>query len=226
MTCSNKIEDYLNSLRLSKSDAQFRLISIFSAAIALSRPRMTAAIMIYLKKHGVGKNEIYEAILQSYLMLGFPRAIEAAMIFEKVFGELKSRKRITEISLREAREWFNKGNSLCRRIYGRNFDSLRNRFVRMSPELFRWILIEAYGKVLSRKGMMQIERELAEVAILIVERRERQLVSHILGSLNVGASFKQLRQVNNDILPLSGMKSFRLGEKLISRIENKYAAAK
>jgi alkylhydroperoxidase/carboxymuconolactone decarboxylase family protein YurZ len=99
---------------------------------------------------------------------------------------------------------------------------LKEKFISVSPELFRWMVIEGYGKVLTRPGLTSIERELAEVAALIIDKRERQLTSHIIGSLNVGASVQQLRQINEDIKPLSGYEAFKITGQLIDNIIAKY----
>lgn len=74
--------------------------------------------------------------------------------------------------------------------------------------------------------MTHIERELAEVAALIVDGRERQLLSHILGSLNVGADMKLLMQVNRDIKPLAGDENSALAEKIMANIISKYETKK
>jgi len=56
---------------------------------------------------------------------------------------------------------------------------------------------------------------------LIVDQRERQLVSHIIGSLNVGATIELIKQVNKDIKPLAGVKAYDLEIQLISKMELK-----
>ncbi len=214
--------DYLESLNCSKSDRQVRLLSFLSAAMAVCRNELTQEILAYLKDHASGRQAVYETILQSYLFLGFPRMIEASLVFNKVFGNARqSEQEIKKYSTAEANDWFKKGSDLCRKVYGRNYRLLERRFLEVSPEIFRWMVIEGYGKVLNRPGMTQIERELAEVAALIVDRRERQLLSHVIGSLNVGANINLIRTVNMDIRPLSGEKAFKMADKIISEIENK-----
>ena len=46
---------------------------------------------------------------------------------------------------------------------------------------------EGYGKVLSRPPMGEITRELCIVSLLGAAGHDRQLHSHLLGALNVGA---------------------------------------
>jgi alkylhydroperoxidase/carboxymuconolactone decarboxylase family protein YurZ len=226
MIDKSEFEKYLLSLRLSGENDLVRLLSILSAAIAVCSEELTETILIFLRKNKFNREAIYETILQSYLFLGFPRMIEAAIVYNRIFGDIEKIQKIDKISLDESEFWFADGIKLCRRVYGANYEILKSRFEKISPEIFRWMVIEGYGKVLSRPRMTNIERELAEVAALIVDGRERQLLSHIMGSLNVGAKIDLIRQVNEDIKPLAGNKNFELAEKNISAVLNKYETKK
>jgi len=50
------------------------------------------------------------------------------------------------------------------------------------------MVVEGYGKVLSRAALDLPRRELCIVAVCAVSGQDRQLHSHLLGALNVGAS--------------------------------------
>jgi alkylhydroperoxidase/carboxymuconolactone decarboxylase family protein YurZ len=210
-----------------KKERRARLVSFLSAAIAKGNNNLAKTVMESLSELRIGQRLIYETVLQSYLFLGFPRMIEAGLVYNEVFGDAGAGKeKLKKYSSEETLDWFNKGRCLCRKVYGKNYDLLERRFMMVSPEIFRWMVLEGYGKVLSRPGMTQIERELAEVAALIVDKRERQLLSHVIGSLNVGASVQLIRKVNEDIRPLSGMRAFKMAEKIISKIEKKHEIEK
>ncbi|UCD16207.1 MAG: carboxymuconolactone decarboxylase family protein [Candidatus Zixiibacteriota bacterium] len=224
MIAQKELREYLESLESGNEFRQIRLIAVLSAAIAVGTNDLTTTVLSHLKKIGIADDVIYEAVLQSYLFLGFPRMIEAALAFNEVFGDRGNGDDIERISAQEAENWFRRGGELCRRIYGKNYERLKARFLSISPEMFRWMVLEGYGKVLSRPGLSQIERELAEVAALIVDGRERQLVSHVMGSINVGAPLFLIRQVNVDIMPLAGADKHARAEKIIDRIEKKYAS--
>lgn len=223
MITRREFQNHLRSLRLPAETRQCRQISLLSAAIAVGNNDLTGVSLVYLKEQEIPKQVIYETLLQSYLFLGFPRMIEAALVFNEVFGDYSDADDIEEILPEEVRRWYDDGIALCRTVYGRNYDRLKRRFLSISPDLFRWMVLEGYGKVLSRPGLTQVERELAEVAALIVDGRERQLISHVMGSLNVGAPVALLRQVNDDIHPLSGDDHHGAAEEIIADIEGRYA---
>ena len=201
-------------------------MSFFSAVIAVGNNDLVRAALEYFRETAFDAVAVYETILQSYLFLGFPRMIEAALIHHDVFGDRPGADNtIEQISPAEARAWFGGGMALCRQVYGKNFARLQEKFKGVSPEIFRWMVIEGYGKVLTRPGLNSVERELAEVAALIVDRRERQLLSHLIGSLNVGASAQMIRTVNDDIAPLAGEEARVMANRLIDQVEEKHGPA-
>ena len=61
------------------------------------------------------------------------------------------------------------------------------------------MIIEGYGKVLSRPGLDIGIRELSIVAFLIAENRPKQLRSHMQGAINVGVSMEHLQVVITDL---------------------------
>jgi len=220
----DRIQILLKSLKSVENNRQVRLVSILSAAIAVSNNDFTEQTMVELKNHGLDRRVIYESVLQSYLFLGFPRMIEAALVFNKVFGDIENHTDIEKISKNEAEKWYRDGIDLCGIVYGKNYERLKEKFLRVSPDLFRWMVLEGYGKVLSRAGMSRMERELAEVAALIVDKRRRQLVSHVMGSLNVGAPIGLIKLVNEDIRPIAGDKAYSMAVDVIEEIELRYEA--
>ncbi len=217
------ITKHLNDIGEPPQSRRVRLLSFFSAAIAVAQQDSILECLRFFKGSDFDHQAVYETILQSYLFLGFPRMIEAAIYHSEVYGPppAGNNKAIKSISSEESEKWFKEGMSLCKQVYGRNYDKLEKRFVEISPDMFRWMVIEGYGKVLSRPGLNSIERELAEVAALIVDRRERQLLSHILGSLNVGADIELIRQVNCDIMPLAGKAAYEAADKIITDVKKK-----
>jgi hypothetical protein len=111
-------------------------------------------------------HEVYELVLQSYLFGGFPTALDALQSCYRVLGAPPS---IGEVgtTVKEAviRE---RGEVLCREIYGNVFDKMFDALASVSPDLAQWMITEGYGKTLSRPGCDTVTRELCIVAMLTV----------------------------------------------------------
>jgi 4-carboxymuconolactone decarboxylase len=123
-----------------------------------------------------------EVLLQSHLFVGFPVALEAFFRWREISppGELESE---TE----SQRLWATRGESICRTVYGRNYEKLRANVTALHPDLDGWMLHGGYGRVLGRPGLDLATRELCVVGLLVVWDSPRQLFSHLRGARNAGA---------------------------------------
>jgi len=179
-----------------------RLLALWAAAIALAdEPAMSSAFHLAAGR-GLDRASLYEIVLQSYLFLGFPRMLIAAEHLHRQYKEERPPASVEADFAAEA--WFDRGTALCRLVYAENYNRLRERVEAMAPEIFRWMVLEGYGKVLSRPGLTIIERELAIIACLAIENRPAQLHSHVRGALNVGTAPGLVRAVVEDIGPAAG----------------------
>lgn len=176
-----------------------RTLAVYSAAVALADEMILDTAVSIGQKYSLERQHFYEIILQSYLFLGFPRMLDAAYHLNRFFPSLDGSSRLKKISDEEASEWYERGIILCRRIYGDNYRLLKDRVESLAPDIFRWMIIEGYGKVLSRQVVNIVDRELAIVAALMVDNRQKQLFSHMKGTLNAGASEDLLKTVIGDI---------------------------
>ena len=123
-----------------------------------------------------------EAILQSYLFLGYPTALNAFARWREITG------REAGPSTRDEEVWQSRGAQVCASVYGGQYEGLRANIKRLHPDMERWMLEEGYGKVLGRPGLALVTRELCIAAMLAVQQVPKQLYSHLRGALNVGAS--------------------------------------
>jgi 4-carboxymuconolactone decarboxylase len=126
--------------------------------------------------------EVEEAILQSYLFLGYPIALNAFATWREVSG-LSSPHGTPD----DWGGWGTRGEDVCRRVYGGQYEGLRRNVRVLHPDMERWMVVEGYGKVLGRPGLDLATRELCIAALLSVLRTPRQLYSHLRGALNAGA---------------------------------------
>lgn len=179
---------------------QSRVLSLFAAGLASADKATITQLIGLARSTGVAREQLYEAILQSYLFLGFPRMLIGAGELDSCWPSENGQPKKTEaISPAEAAAWFENGLTLCKKIYGNSFEPLRERVERIAPEVFRWMIIEGYGKVLSRNGLALLDRELCIVASLVFDNRPDQLRSHLRGALNAGASQELLELVIDDL---------------------------
>lgn len=181
-----------------------RTLAMYSAAVALADEDAMSRVIRMGRDFGLVSELFYEIVLQSYLFLGFPRMLTAAETLHDVYPARRDGFKLEAVSLEESRHWFDDGVKLCQKVYGEKYDSLADRVAGMAPEVFRWMIIEGYGKVLSRPAVDIVSRELSIIAFLMMEDRGKQLRSHIKGALNVGASLSLVRTVVEDIGRASG----------------------
>lgn len=141
----------------------------------------------------VGPEPVEEVLLQAYLFLGFPAAIWAFAIWRSLVPRSRA-EHDDHLGLPlEADEhdlvstWKRSGEAVCARVYSGNYEKLRKNVQALHPELDRWMILEGYGKVLSRPSIDLPTRELCIVALLAVTGWEPQLHSHLRGALNAGA---------------------------------------
>ena len=130
---------------------------------------------------------VEEIILQSYLFAGFPRALNAARAW-RVASERPAPADDPESSIANLDMWRELGERTCMIVYGDSYDRLRENVRQLHPALDEWMIVDGYGKVLSRPGVDLRTRELCIVAACAVAGQQRQLHSHLHGALNAGSS--------------------------------------
>lgn len=181
-----------------------RVTAFFSAAIAMADMAVLSDAIAIAKSRGVKREALNEAMLQSFLILGFPRMIEAAKILSEKWPDGASIPSVDRIKAKSKEVRVDDGFALCRQVYGENYESLRKRIAEMSPDVFELMITEGYGKIYLRPGLSVIDRELSNVSSLIVDNRPLQLHSHIRGAINVGAGIDLLGMVIEDVGPEVG----------------------
>lgn len=139
---------------------------------------------------------VEEALLQSYLFLGYPAALRGLGEWRSVSG------RPAPSARRDEDEWESRGATTCARVYGGQYPRLRSNIAALHPDMERWMLVEGYGKVLSRPGLDLATRELCIIGLLAPQDAAPQLYSHMRGALNAGASEADVDETVRLITPL------------------------
>lgn len=139
-----------------------------------------------------------ELVLQSYLFAGFPRALNAAREWRRsaaAGSDASSGGADTSVgglppgeSYAAVHDWRERGEVTCATVYGDSYAPLRRNIRALHDALDDWMVVEGYGKVLSRPGLDLKRRELCIVAACAAAGQDRQLHSHLRGALNAGAS--------------------------------------
>lgn len=136
-----------------------------------------------------GPEAVEEAILQSHLFLGFPAALRGLRAWRQLRqGATAPGPSPAEASEADPGTWRERGEEVCRRVYGSAYRGLRRNVRRLHPEMDAWMVRDGYGKVLGREGLDLASRELCIVATLAASGSPREpLHSHLRGALRTGA---------------------------------------
>lgn len=149
---------------------------------------------------------IEELLLQTYLFAGFPRALNGTREWRRIVGKAgdgcSEAARSVDVKTR--------GEYTCARVYGEMYERLRENIRDLHPLLDEWMIVEGYGKVLSRPELDLGRRELCIVAACAATGQDRQLQSHLHGARNVGVPE---RVVTESLLSLDTL----IPEALLSR---------
>lgn len=198
------------------SDAMRALVRVAAAVagapIAFTRRVMLEAIDV------APATSVNDVLLQSYLFAGFPRTLNATRVWREVSGEEAPRddpamSPPTAAALRQ------KGEEVCRAVYGHKYDALRKAVRHLHPALDEWMITDGYGKVLSRPGLTLVQRELCIVAACAASEQVPQLKSHLRGALNCGASLEDLGQTLSALTDIVPREALGVAREELNRIK-------
>ena len=154
---------------------------------------------------------VEELLLQSYLFSGFPRTLNAMREWRRVSGRAAPADD-EGVRHQQADAWKARGEETCAIVYGDMYEALRRNIRALHPALDSWMIVEGYGKVLSRPGLDLVRRELCIVAACAAAGQMRQLHSHLHGALHAGARVGQVDgalEAVSDLVPQDMMSSVR-----------------
>ena len=160
---------------------------------------------------------VEEVLLQSYLFAGFPRALNATREWRRISGRTASKSDDGE-DFGNAFHWRAEGEATCQAVYGPFYQRLRHNIRQLHPALDSWMIVEGYGKVLSRRALDLRRRELCIVAACAVARQDRQLHSHLHGAIHVGASPGEVSSTIDALRDLLGPDDTRRYHQLFARV--------
>jgi 4-carboxymuconolactone decarboxylase len=182
-------------------DPQTRDLVRFAAAIAQGYEPELRERAGALRLSQVPVGWIEELLLQSVLMVGYPRALVAFTVWRKAGGS-SAAESDPDQDYSRAPDWTKRGQEQCAVVYGENYQKLRQSVRALHPALDSWMITEGYGRTLARPGLDLCRRELCIVAQTAVLETPRQLHSHLRGALNAGATFGQIEGALSVVNPL------------------------
>lgn len=165
----------------------------------------------------VSPDEAEEVLLQSYIFLGFPVALNALGLWRRRTGRPAPEARDQEPSL-----WAERGEAVCRQVYAQQYEALRAVMEGVHPDLDQWALREGYGKVLGRPGLDLPTRELCVAAMLSGIDATRQLHAHLRGCLNVGAPVPAVEAMLEDVEDLIGTVRATMAGRVWQKVRDRY----
>jgi len=190
------------------------LVDLAAAQAARDNDGMNTA---FKRLRAAGRQtEVEEALLQSYLFLGFPAAIEALRRWRN--GGDRTPAAVTD---EDPALWLKRGEETCAVVYGDHYEQLRRNIALFHPDLDRWMVVEGYGKVLGRPGLDLAVRELLIVAMLVVqgESGRRQLRSHLKGALNAGCAADDVEETIRRAAAFAPPANLALAHKLWAMVQ-------
>ena len=158
-----------------------RALVRLSAALASRSEDVICTVLAEAARDGAAE-QVEETLLQSYLFLGYPAALNGFRLWREASG-----RPAPDVTDEKPTSWEERGPDICRTVYAGQYERLKANVRRLHPDMERWMIVEGYGKVLGRPGLSLELRELCIVAILAVLNAPRQLYSHLRGALNAGA---------------------------------------
>jgi alkylhydroperoxidase/carboxymuconolactone decarboxylase family protein YurZ len=172
-------------------DARTRLLLFCVVAIQPADWELFRASIRAARERALVRAEFDEALMQATLFFGFPRVVTAFEQFQEAWPRTEPS---TGLSV-PVEDHFRQGRALFAAIYGKNDEAVRNKLASFHQDFHDFVLEAAYGRILCRKGLDLLTRELLATGALAVLDQIPQLVAHARGAIQFGATPDAIREV-------------------------------
>jgi len=199
-------------MNLNNLQKKFYLPLICAAAVSRSDQNFRKLISL-AKRKKVPYSKLYEALLQNYLFAGYPSAMVSLKILREYFPNV-SHRNADDMNLYHYKK---QGEQNCKLIYASKYEKLIMNVSYYSPDLSKWLVLEGYGKVLSRKGLSLKEREFCIVSVLSILKFEDQLYSHINGAARTGAKLIEIKSVIENLKLINKHREAGFGQRVLGK---------
>ncbi len=168
--------------------------------------------MIAARAAAVPAGWVEELLLQGFLNVGYPLTLVAFAVWREVAGPVEDAGE--PIAHPEWEQWTERGVKACAEVYGRTYHKLLVNLRALHPAIEPLVVVDAYGKILSRPGLDTKRRELCTLAAIAMLRADRQLHAHLRGALNTGSTRDEvdtvLAVVEPDLDPARALRVWEL----------------
>ncbi|GAN07385.1 conserved hypothetical protein [Mucor ambiguus] len=163
-----------------------------------AKNKLMAAVVLKLR----------EAILKSYIIIGFPKTINTLQqLANATPTDIKAL--LPDKPLRKEESWSDvqnerqRGRSLFGTIYERHTDKVIKNMYSTHPDLAQTALNQLYGPTLSETSVLNArETSLVTVAGLMITNVPLQLVGHSHGAIHNGATQQDIKHVQSIVTAL------------------------
>jgi len=178
-----------------KLDREDAMLALCAAMTSDGHVKESTNIFTFVLGLGIDPNKVRMVIEQAQLFCGFPRMLNALFALreaaEKAEVSLDGGE-IHKLATTSESDLSDQGRELWNKVYGENAERVLEKTQAASAEAARWSLAHAYGRVMGRDGLGELQRELCVVAGLIPMDVQPQLKGHVMGAVNLGASKTQM----------------------------------
>ena len=171
-------------------DAQTLALVRIATATATGDEARLRERMIAARAAAVPAGWVEELLLQGFLNVGYPLTLVAFAVWREVAGPPKETGE--PIAHPEWEQWTERGMKACAEVYGRTYHKLLVNLRALHPAIEPLVVVDAYGKILSRPGLDTKRRELCTLAAIAMLNAPRQLHAHLRGALNTGSTREEV----------------------------------
>lgn len=104
-------------------------------------------------------------------------------------------------------------------LYRSNWERIKEALKALDPDFAQMIVEIPYGSIYPRTGLEIKEREIVAVTALTCLGLKSQLKTHIIGSLNIGVSIKELTEIFIHLSMFIGFPKAMEGLKVLKEIK-------
>jgi len=168
---------------------RLKILLTITAHLTLDRRSTAFRVAVDSIRSGrVTRRSVSELLLHLSLFLGYPVTLEGL----QAIASRKKPRRLGNSLKGTSKAATARGKKTFQMIYGNQSEKVIGGLNRLHKGLGHHVVTEAYGRIMSRRGLTLAERELINVTVLFIKGFRTQLFSHIRGAIRAGVRRQNL----------------------------------